>query len=405
MNKQDQAELRRRFKKEQCTISRIAGCYVDAYKNKVLTFNENFLNLEDEEFYKYLDIAKKTLSGTIGNNILEMDFETAEESGGGRQQFYMGLRESELKNDDLLERLYEMIIENYVHTGNFLILVFNDAYDIVSRTSDNMKLDESEEVYRYILVSICPVDLSKAALGYREDEHRIGARHRDWVVGAPDTGFLFPAFDERSQNIHRVDYYVKDAKDSHPEFIEEVLGTGTKRTATELKSSFKAIVKSAFSQNEEKAEAVLTDITESIGNRVDEYEAEAGTDSSRDMSLTASVIDEILKENDIDDTAAGRIRDLCSDEFADQTPMLSDLVNKKELEKATEERRKKEIIKENIMLKEQLSVTNPDNGVIIRVPDELKGSIESQLIDSKRYVLIPVGDEPVFVNGQETLFD
>lgn len=405
MNKRDQAELRRRFKKEQCTISRIAGCYVDGYKNKVLTFNENFLNLEDEEFYKYLEIAKKTLGGTIGNNILEMDFDASEESGGGRQQFYMGLRESELKNDDLLDRLYDMVIENYVHTGNFLILVFNDAYDIMSRTSDNMKLDESEEVYRYILVSICPVDLSKAGLGYREDEHRIGARRRDWVVGAPDTGFLFPAFDDRSQNIHRVDYFVRDAKDSHPEFIEEVLGTGVKRTATELKTSFQAIVKSAFPKSEEQAKAVLTDITESINNRVEEYmaDAEAGVEASSDhMELNGSIIDEILKENELEEQAARTIKESCLDEFADQTPLLSDLVNKKELDKGIEERRKNEIIKENMALKAQLSVTNSGNGVIIKVPEEIRKDIYSEVIDSRRYVLIPVeADEPVILNGQE----
>ncbi len=159
-------ELRRRFKKDNCTISRLAGCYVDAYKNKLLTFNENFLNLPEEEFYKYMDLAKKTLGGTIGNNLLELDFPGEEEEPGGRQQFYMGLKSSDLKNEELLERLYDLIIENYVHTGNYLILVFKDTYDIMSRTSDNMKLDESEEVYEYILVSICH---RTHVPGYREN--------------------------------------------------------------------------------------------------------------------------------------------------------------------------------------------------------------------------------------------
>ena len=74
MNKKDILELKRRFKKDACTFTRLCGCYVDADHNKVTSFGETFLNLEDEEFYKYLEIAKKVMSGTIGNNLLELEF-------------------------------------------------------------------------------------------------------------------------------------------------------------------------------------------------------------------------------------------------------------------------------------------------------------------------------------------
>ena len=90
LRNKDILELKKRFKKESCTITRMCGCYVDANKNKVLELNENFLNLEDEEFFKYLDIAKKTLSGTIGNNLLELHFASEEEEPGGKQQYLLG---------------------------------------------------------------------------------------------------------------------------------------------------------------------------------------------------------------------------------------------------------------------------------------------------------------------------
>ena len=192
-NKKDILELKRRFKKESCTFTRLCGCYVDADRNKITTFGETFLNLEDEEFYKYLEIAKKVMSGVIGNNLLELEFPTAEEAPGGRQQFLMGLRESALKSDELMDAFYDLVIESYSYVGNYLILVFHDAYDVMTKTSDNNKLDESEEVYEYLLCAICPVTLTKPGLGYRENENRIGPRIRDWVVGVPDTGFVFPA--------------------------------------------------------------------------------------------------------------------------------------------------------------------------------------------------------------------
>ena len=76
----------------------------------------------------------------------------------------MGLRESRLKNDDLMDTFYDMIIDSYDYVGNYLILIFHDAYDVMTKTSDNDKLDESEEVYEYLLCAICPVNLTKPGL-------------------------------------------------------------------------------------------------------------------------------------------------------------------------------------------------------------------------------------------------
>ena len=81
MNKKDIHELKRRLTKHGCTFTRMCGCYVDAEHNKVTNIAETFLNLEEEDFYKYLDIAKKVFSGTVGNNILELEFPHGRRSG------------------------------------------------------------------------------------------------------------------------------------------------------------------------------------------------------------------------------------------------------------------------------------------------------------------------------------
>lgn len=61
MDKKSIGELRRRLKKDSCTFTKICGCYVDDNKNKVTNLDEIFMNLEDEEYYKYLEIGKKVL--------------------------------------------------------------------------------------------------------------------------------------------------------------------------------------------------------------------------------------------------------------------------------------------------------------------------------------------------------
>lgn len=442
MTKKDVLELKRRFSKD-CSISRLAGCYVDCNKNKVLTLNENFLNLQEDEFYKFLDIAKKTLSGTVGNNILELSFPSDEEEPGGKQQFLRGIRESNLENDELLDRLYDLIIENYAYTGNYLILVYRDNYDIMTRTKDNLKLDESEDVFEYILVSICPVDLSKPGLGYRIDENRIGARIRDWVVGAPDLGFIFPAFSDRSSDIHKVDYYTKDPKSAHPEFIEEVLGCTTRRTAYQQRETLSAIVKKAYG-NEEKAAEAYIDIQESINARIEEREDDPQVFTAP-LYIDEKVLAEVLEENNIPEDPARFIRDRFSEELIDEEPTADTLLDSKAIKQNAPIKREKELIREVVGLKNQLKDygIEPDSEkylpgskkaeeadsddayealeaetaasddsteasdsasrrVVLRVSKDKAEKIHREVIDDRRYILIPVDDDDeIIINGEE----
>lgn len=398
-------ELKKRFKKESCSIDRLAGCYVDANKNKAIKFNESFLNMDDEEFYKYLEIAKKTLTGTLGNNILELDFPLEEEATGGKQHFLYALRNDGLSSEELLDRLYDLIIDGYNYVGNYLILVFHDTYDIITKTSDNMKLDESEEVYEYLLVSICPVVLSKAGLGVREDENRIGARIRDWIVGVPDLGFLFPAFDNRSANIHKVDYFIRDAKDSHSEVISDVLGCAPRMTATEQRNTFSAIVKRAFANDTENGEEALINIQESFNARINTGE-ELTESEINSIILTPETMDEILVENNIEGEKARVIKEVTLDEFMEELPPVSNLIDNKALAANEKEREKKELVKEVASLKNKVSeleeaTSSSESGdVSIFVYPERADEIHTEIIDDKKYILIPVDDNSsVKVNG------
>lgn len=398
-------ELKKRFKKESCSIDRLAGCYVDANKNKAIKFNESFLNMDDEEFYKYLEIAKKTLTGTLGNNILELDFPLEEEATGGKQHFLYALRNDGLSSEELLDRLYDLIIDSYNYVGNYLILVFHDTYDIITKTSDNMKLDESEEVYEYLLVSICPVVLSKAGLGVREDENRIGARIRDWIVGVPDLGFLFPAFDNRSADIHKVDYFIRDAKDSHSEVISDVLGCAPRMTATEQRNTFSAIVKRAFANDTENGEEALINIQESFNARINTGE-ELTESEINSIILTPETMDEILVENNIEGEKARVIKEVTLDEFMEELPPVSNLIDSKALAANEKEREKKELVKEVASLKNKVSeleeaTSSSESGdVSIFVYPERADEIHTEIIDDKKYILIPVDDNSsVKVNG------
>lgn len=413
MNKKDIMEIKRRFKKDGCTFTRMCGCYVDAEKNKIVNFGQTFLNLEDEEFYKYLEIAKKTLSGTVGNNLLTLDIPVEEEGAGGRQQFLMGLRESRLKNDDLVDRFYDMVISNYDYTGNYLILVFHDAYDVMTKTTDNNKLDESEEVYEYLLCAICPVSLSKPGLGYRADENRIGPRIRDWVVGIPDTGFLFPAFHDRSSDIHSLLFYTRDAKEPHSEFMEAGLGCGAKRTATEQKNLFSHIVRHALGDNDENSNETLLDLQQKVSDYIDEQEV--FVDEETGVILEGDELAKLMAETNISDDAAASIREAYTENFRNQPPEAAHLIDTKALEANARNRENDELRAQIADLRQQVALhgesASDDSGddniktydVVLRVKPEKVAQIKSRMIDGQKCLVIPMEEnEHAAVNGVNT---
>ncbi len=401
IQKKDILELKKRLKKDGCTFTRMCGCYVNAKREKVVNISETFLNLEDEEFYKYLEIAKKALSGNIGNNMLQLYFPKEEEELGGKQQFLMGLRESRLKNDALLDHLYDMIIEHYDYVGNYLILIFHDAYDVITKTNDDLKIDESEEVYEYLLCAICPVCLSKPGLGYREEENRIGVRIQDWVVGTPDVGFLFPSFEERSSDIHSLTYYVKDATDSHAEFIENALGCSAKRTATEEKQTFHSMVKAAIAPIIEESDKVMIEIQENL-NEIIETKEEFACVEPAEIILTPEIVEEILTKSEIPDATVANIKERFTEEFQDAPPAAVNVIDDKALEKSAKEKRQLELVQKVETLEKAL---NASSDVVLRVAPEKAEEITSQYIDGKKCIIIPVtDDEQITINGIDTEF-
>lgn len=400
MQKKDILELKRRLKKGECTFTKMRGCYVDSQKNIVLHMNETFLNLEEEEFFKYLEIAKKALSGTIGNNLLELSFLKGEE-GNEAQKFFLGLRDSGLKADGLLDVLYERIIREYEFAGNYLILLFHDAYDVMTKTTDNNKLDESEEVYDYILCAICPVELTKAGLGYHKEKNIIAPRIRDWVVSVPETGFLFPAFSNRSSDVNAMGYFVKDAKKAQPDFMRQALGCEPKRAAAEEKKTFHAILKEVISEEVEDAKSIILDIQQDLSDMVEEHK---NVFENEPVLLTAPAIREAMAEKGLSEYIIAKVEEICQEEFGDAPPLAENLIDTKALNARAAAKKAEVLALEVESLKQQLGEQKelPEKEIILTVSPEKLPAIKTEVINGKKCIIIPLEeDERATINGSE----
>ena len=368
MNKKEILEIRKQFTPANCAITRICGCYVDHEKNKKLESKDAFLSLPEEEAFKYFDIFKKTLSGTVGKNMLNMEFPIDAEMPGGTQEFLLKLRNSKLEDDMLLEEFYDKVIATYEYAENYYIILIHAMYDIPGKTSDDLEMfDASDEVYEYLLMSICPVSLSKAGLCYNAEDNRIEDRIRDWIVDMPDKGFLFPAFNDRSTDLHSMLYYTKKSSDLQPEMIDQLLGARIPMSADDQKESFQMIIEDTLGEDGDYE--TVRNIHETLNDLIEEHKEEPDP-----LALDKTEMKKVFEQSGVD------------------------AVKMENFERNFEENagEKATLLASNIAETKKFNIETPD--VVIKVNPDRVDLIETRIIDGRQCIVIPV-DDHIEVNG------
>nr|WP_330382176.1 DUF4317 domain-containing protein [Mediterraneibacter massiliensis] len=368
MNKKEVLEIRKQFTPANCAITRICGCYVDHEKNKKMEAKEAFLSLPEEEAFKYFDIFKKTLSGTMGKNMLNMSFPLDAEMPGGTQEFLLKLKNSKLEDDMLLEEFYDKVIESYIYEENYYIILIHAMYDIPGKSSDGIEMfDASDEVYEYLLCSICPVSLSKAGLSYNAQDNRIEERVRDWVVDMPDKGFLFPAFTDRSTDLHGVLYYTKKSEDLQPEMAEHVLGASMPMSADTQKETFQMIIEDTLGEDGDYE--TVRNIHETLHEMIEEHKEEP-----EPLVLDKTDVKKIFEKSGVSNEKMEGFEKNFEENAGEKASLLAS----------------------NITEVRKFNIETPD--VVIKVNPERADLVETRIIDGRQCLVIPV-DDHIEVNG------
>lgn len=201
INREDMLELSRRMTATRTHLTRLAGAYIDDEGFVDGTFNVHFLKLKGAERNRCLEIAKAIPLSETNKELVSAEIPGMKP--GSVWQLLYALRDCELKNDALLMNLYEMIAEQYPTGANYAIYVYYGVYDVPVKASDKGRMDESEEVYRFLLVAISPTD-------------------EEQIPQAPECGFLYPAFTDRSTDLAHVNIYQR--KDCRNGKLPKILG-------------------------------------------------------------------------------------------------------------------------------------------------------------------------------------
>lgn len=370
MNEKEISEIRRRFRADRNNITHIRGCYVNEKKEMISEFDQSMAMLAQTETEEILTLLRKTLSGAVNKNLTNIIFETQQVVGSPEHSLLMKLRDSKLRDTEAVRTLLEKIISAITIEGNFLILLACDNYDVPYRAKDDeLFSDASEEVYSYILCSICPVKLSKNALTYYVHENAFRNLTADWVVAAPEVGFLFPAFDDRSTNLYGALYYTRDNKENHPELADALFRREIIMPPAAQRQTFQSML------SETLEEDCNLDLVQTVrGQLCEMIAAHKESKISEPLVVSKSAVKRILDNCGVSEERTAEFSAQYDAQFGADTGLSP----------------------RNIVDTKQIEVKTPD--VTIHVNGERGDLVETRIIDGKRYILICVEDS-VEVDG------
>ena len=371
MTLKELGELKRRLRPDKNAISHIYGCYVNS-KREVISYLDGPLGaMPQEETEKYLSLLKKGLSGGLGRNLIDIVFSTAQVADSEEHRLLTALRDSELKDAGARERFYRLVMEALdLEDSNYLILLACDKYDVPRRDKEGeLRAEEGDEVFRYILCCVCPVKDGKPELSFFSGDNEFHSSIANQIVSPPELGFLFPAFDDRRANLYNALFYTRKPDQIHHEFIDAVFHTDPPLSAAEQKERFRTAISEGLA--DELRMEVAQILHERLREKITEHKERKDPEP---LVVTAREVADILRDSGVADEWIADFQARWTEQFGEGAVLDP----------------------ENIIDSKRFEVRTADAAVTLE--PERSYLLETRVIDGRRYLLLPA-DEQVEVNG------
>ncbi len=370
MNEKEIGELRRRIKPEKTSITHVRGCYVNEAREIISQFDQSLALMTQEEGEKFLALLRKTLSGTVGKNLIDLTFDTQQVVSGEEHRLLMRLRSSGLQDEEAVQELFRKCISTLEMEGNYLILLAHDTYDVPFRSRDGLQQEDAGgEVFSYILCTVCPVKPTKPALSYHVQVNEFREHKLDHLVSPPEVGFLFPAFDERSTNLYNALYYTRSAGMGQDAFVDSVFRTPPPMPADTQKETFQSVLGESLEQD--CSFEVVQSIHHQLCGLIQEHKE---SKEPQPLKISKQTVRQVLDSCGVPEERAEIFAEQYDQAFGED----ADLSPK------------------NLVDAKQIELKTPD--VTIRVSADRADLVKTEVINGFKYIMIRA-DDGVEVNG------
>lgn len=370
MNEKEVGEIRRHLRRDRSNMTAIYGCFVNDNKEIIAEYRASTGIMSENESDKYYAILRKALSGAVGKNLIDLTFQTGQVAGSPEHKLLMDLRECKLQDDALRQSLYQKMMESIVMEGNYLILLGCDTYDVPFKSKDDFQQnDSSDESYTYLICAVCPVKQTKPNLHYVPEEKTFHDGAMNQPVSAPEVGFLFPAFDNRSTNIYNALYYTRNTKENQDALIEALFNTPVPKPAAEQKKCFEALLTTSL--GEECSMDVVQTVHEQLCERMALHKESKVPDP---LLVDKQVFKDVLTGCGVSEASVSKFSVQYDETFGFEA----------------------ELHPKNIIDSKHFEIHTPD--IAIKIDPTRTDLVETRVIGGVKYIMINA-DEDVEVNG------
>ena len=370
MTEKEISEIRRRIRYDKNNITKLYGCYVSDKKEIKSEFIQTVGLLSLEESEALFKILKKTLSGRLGKNLIDIAFSTQQVSDGEEHKLLMRLRESELEDADARRQLYEKIISSLTIDDSYIVFLGIDKYDVPNRSKNDEEMeDDSDEMFRYMLCSVCPVKLTKSGIGFFAADNSFRNVGADMAIAAPEVGFMFPSFDDRSTNIYNALFYTRSTGNDYQETAESIFNTEYPMPAQEQKENFRTLI--AETADSDCSYEFVQSVHDHLTGMIDEHKS---SHQEEPLLLGKKDVKRVLEDCGASDEHISTFDEKFDSTFGEKT----------------------EVSPLNLIDPGQFEVKTPD--VTIKVKPDKSYLLETRTINGVKYVLVRA-EEGVEVNG------
>jgi Uncharacterized component of anaerobic dehydrogenases len=265
---------------------------------------------------------------------------------------------------------YEKIRSTYRSEETYVILLLHDVWDIPKKLKDGTVEEDAETtMFSYILCALCPVKLQSGGLAYLAQENIFGTKGADLMVGAPENGFMFPAYEDGGANIYGALYYSRKTDDIAEDLMTVLFGETLPLPADTQQHAICSMLQESLGR--ECSLDVVQSVRDHVREKIEEKKLEKDPETPK------------ISVNDLSDAmescgvSAQRVED-----FRRQYENTLGLYS--------------EIPAVNVVAPKKLEVRTPD--VVIKVAPDRGDLVQTRVIDGLKYILIRAEDG-VELNG------
>lgn len=376
MNKKEVAEIKKSFS-EGCgffTLNHILYAYVDAEKNVKYNNVRSYALIPEDEGAVVMETLKKVFSGSLGKNLVEYAFPNESYEEGGAQKILYAAMKGKLEDEEANKTFIDRIVENTDYSSAYTVITGHCTYSVLVKDKNDENMGEGDMDYNFLVTAICPVNTGDDGLFYDQDSDTIAKKSNTEMIiaRAPQDGFFYPVFSDRSPDANSVMYYTRSPKKPNLSIVEDVLDCRFDFTPDGEKERFRAVLTDVC--RDELDYTVITQVNDIIKEIIDQNKNET----------EPPVID------------CGRMRTILSDAgVSDEKLEALDAVYKATVGEAS--------LTASNLVENKTILSVPE--ITVNISKEAIEKVRTTVIQGRKCLIIDLDDPTVMINGISTTIE